>query len=242
MIPFDANPLQSNSLESKKTHPSPKKKSHAMGTAASFSLSQRVMARYRGRGDFFEGKIVKVHEGDKYDIEYDDGDTDLSLSAGFIIPLPPSKKRGRGRPRKNPSAPGGPAPKVQKKRGKNQDKPSSSQPKPGRLLRQLSARTAMFPFTEVFCLGIGNSVIRYEGPTPSPGLSSLPDETKIEVLGQFAAMCIHEERGSLGIRIYGKRYGFCRTQTLFVNCVDPQPSFIPFPKTHQDQHGSKLYH
>ena len=197
------------SLESKGTHRSPKT-FHARGTAASFSLSQPVMARYRGMGDFFAGKIVKVHQDDKYDIHYDDGDTDLCLSAGLIKPLPPSGKRGRGRPRKNSPALG-PAQKVQRKGGKNLGKPSacSSSKKPGRLLRQLGERTAMFPFTEVFSSGLGNTVIRFEGPAPSPGLSSLPDKTKIEALGQFVAMCIHEEKGSMGTRIYGKRCGFC---------------------------------
>ena len=64
----------------------------------------------------------------------------------------------------------------------------------------------MFPFTEVLSSGTGNAVIRYEGPAPSPGLSSLSDETKIEVLGQFAAMRI-TEAGSMGIKVYGKRCG-----------------------------------
>ena len=54
----------------------------------SFHLHERVEARYHGRGRrFYTGKIVKVLGGNRYDVDYDDGDTDRNISSSSIRAL-----------------------------------------------------------------------------------------------------------------------------------------------------------
>ena len=50
-------------------------------TKASLKVGDRVEAKYRGRGRrWYKGTIVKIQNGDLYDVDYDDGDRDRSLS------------------------------------------------------------------------------------------------------------------------------------------------------------------
>jgi len=43
-------------------------------------VGDRVEAKYRGRGRrWYKGTIVKIQNGDLYDVDYDDGDRDRSL-------------------------------------------------------------------------------------------------------------------------------------------------------------------
>ncbi|KAL7534157.1 hypothetical protein ACHAXR_005680, partial [Thalassiosira sp. AJA248-18] len=61
-----------------------------------FVVHERVEAKYHGRGKlFYSGTIVNVlPSGDRYDIDYDDGDKDRGLSVAFIRSLPPELDDG----------------------------------------------------------------------------------------------------------------------------------------------------
>ena len=63
------------------------------------SVGDRVEAKFRGRGSRYYPGIIKNVTGDKYDIDYDDGDRDRKLSAQHIRKLDGSaveqKRRGR---------------------------------------------------------------------------------------------------------------------------------------------------
>ena len=49
--------------------------------ALQLKVGDRVEAKYRGRGRrWYKGTIVKIQNGDLYDVDYDDGDRDRSLS------------------------------------------------------------------------------------------------------------------------------------------------------------------
>ena len=53
--------------------------------SSSYQIGERVEAKYRGKGRrFYPGTIKLVLEGDRYDIDYDDGDRDKALLAEFI--------------------------------------------------------------------------------------------------------------------------------------------------------------
>ena len=52
------------------------------------SIGDRVEAKFRGRGSrYYKGTVKNVIDGDKYDIDYDDGDRDRNLSAEHIRKL-----------------------------------------------------------------------------------------------------------------------------------------------------------
>ena len=49
--------------------------------ALQLKVGDRVEAKYRGRGRrWYKGTIVNIQNGDLYDVDYDDGDRDRSLS------------------------------------------------------------------------------------------------------------------------------------------------------------------
>ena len=53
-------------------------------TDPKFILNQRVLCRYQGGADAYPGKVVAVRGDGTFDIAYDDGDVEQSVSALFI--------------------------------------------------------------------------------------------------------------------------------------------------------------
>ena len=56
-------------------------------TAGGFAEGQKVEARYGGKSRYYGGKIVKVGEGGKYTVLYDDGETESNVDAALIRTL-----------------------------------------------------------------------------------------------------------------------------------------------------------
>ncbi|KAG2827674.1 hypothetical protein PC116_g7586 [Phytophthora cactorum] len=59
----------------------------------SFTVGDKVNARYKGGLKRFPGKILKVRMDGTYDIEYDDGDTELRVKSSAIELIPDSKPK-----------------------------------------------------------------------------------------------------------------------------------------------------
>ncbi|KAG3156427.1 hypothetical protein PI126_g8767 [Phytophthora idaei] len=59
----------------------------------SFTVGDKVNARYKGGLKRFPGKILKVRMDGTYDIEYDDGDTELRVKSSAIELIPGSKPK-----------------------------------------------------------------------------------------------------------------------------------------------------
>ena len=45
---------------------------------------EAVVARYKGRGKFYPGKIAKVYGDETYDVEYDSGEFEERVSSDLI--------------------------------------------------------------------------------------------------------------------------------------------------------------
>ena len=61
-----------------------------------FTEGDKVEARYGGKAKWYSGKIKRVLGGEKYDIEYDDGDSENGVKSSLIRlaasqPSPPEK-------------------------------------------------------------------------------------------------------------------------------------------------------
>ena len=49
-----------------------------------WTVGMKIEANYRGRGKWFPGKIKKVLGNKKYDIQYDDGETEAGVSRDTV--------------------------------------------------------------------------------------------------------------------------------------------------------------
>ncbi|EJK74385.1 hypothetical protein THAOC_03938 [Thalassiosira oceanica] len=78
----EPSPRKTETTRPEKAEPS------AIPSEGTFHLHQKVEARYHGRGRrFYKGEIVKVLGGNRYDVDYDDGDKDRNLSSSNIRAL-----------------------------------------------------------------------------------------------------------------------------------------------------------
>jgi translation initiation factor IF-1 len=57
------------------------------GSHGSIGVGSRVMANFEGAGTYYPGIIVQVNDDNTFDVEYDDGDTEVSLDIKFVRPV-----------------------------------------------------------------------------------------------------------------------------------------------------------
>ena len=69
--------------------------------AAKFAAGDAVEARFGGKKKWYAGKILKVLDGARYEVEYDDGDVEKGVDEEMIRALAaPRRRRPRGRLRR----------------------------------------------------------------------------------------------------------------------------------------------
>lgn len=59
-----------------------------------FNKGAKIEANYRGQGKFFPGRIARDREDGTYDVDYDDGETELKVKEVYIRLLPEKLKEG----------------------------------------------------------------------------------------------------------------------------------------------------
>ncbi|KAG5192664.1 hypothetical protein JKP88DRAFT_173091 [Tribonema minus] len=72
--------------------------SAAAAAAAVLREGDKVEARYKGRARYYPGKIRRANRDGTYDIDYDDGEKELSVAADLIRSLEPPPRAGIGSP------------------------------------------------------------------------------------------------------------------------------------------------
>mmetsp|Transcript_43242 Transcript_43242/g.136722 ORF Transcript_43242/g.136722 Transcript_43242/m.136722 type:complete len:88 (+) Transcript_43242:154-417(+) len=60
--------------------------SHVILKPSSFSTGDRVVARFQGSEEFFDGVIGACHADQLYRVEFDDGDVDDGVHVSNILP------------------------------------------------------------------------------------------------------------------------------------------------------------
>eukprot|EP00947_MAST-08B_sp_MAST-8B-sp1_P002333 g2333.t1 len=66
------------------------------GSSSSFTVGQRVKARFAGRGHFYPGRIEAVNADGTFAVAYADGDEEDSVAAEFIQAIPTTPSAGAG--------------------------------------------------------------------------------------------------------------------------------------------------
>jgi len=92
-----------------------------------YAVGDRIMARFGGGDDWFNGRVAKVNNDGTYDIDYDDGDEETHVAADLMRPRGGGRKASKNKHKKTKghrSHPKG------SRAGKGQASKTATSPKP----------------------------------------------------------------------------------------------------------------